>query len=108
MQSEKERILDMVENGTISAREAVELLRAIDGSSSSSNEPNYGRNNQKDKSAKRGFFRPEDIVKKVSKDFSKNVSKNVSKNAPALFYQFPSGYRTADALPASDGKGFPD
>lgn len=102
MQSEKERILDMVENGTISAREAVELLRAIDGSSSSSNEPNYGRDNQKDKSGKRGFFRPEDIVKKVSKDFSKNISKNVSKNVSRDFNDL--GTRMMDFMQSSVGK----
>lgn len=80
MQSEKERILDMVENGTISAREAVELLKAVDGGGgsgrdSSNNRDDYGR---KEKRGRRGFFRPEDMVKKISKDFSKDFSKNVS------------------------------
>ena len=79
MQSEKERILDMVENGTISAREAVELLRAIDGGETS-REQSFGRNESREKRRRPGFFRPEDVMKKISKDFSKDFSKNVSKD----------------------------
>ena len=91
MQSEKERILDMVENGTITAREAVELLRAIDGgggnSESSRESSSYGRNEYRDKRGKRGLFRPEDMIKRFSKDISKNVSRDFSKNVSKDFNQ---------------------
>lgn len=80
MQSEKERILDMVENGTISAREAVELLKAIDGGGGQSSRDSYSRDSYREKRGKRGFFRPEDMVKRMSKDFTKDFSKNVSKD----------------------------
>lgn len=80
MQSEKERILDMVEKGTITAKEAVELLRAIDGGGDSSRDSSYSRHDYREKREKRGFFRPEDMVKKFSKDFSRDFSKNVSKD----------------------------
>ncbi|MGO1060566.1 DUF4097 family beta strand repeat-containing protein [Planococcus sp. FY231025] len=84
MQSEKERILDMVENGTISAREAVELLKAIDGGGSQSSRDSYSREDYREKRGKRGFFRPEDMVKRMSKDFTKDFSKNVSKDLNQL------------------------
>ncbi|WP_404337132.1 DUF4097 family beta strand repeat-containing protein [Planococcus rifietoensis] len=80
MQSEKERILDMVENGTISAREAVELLKAVDGGETSNSSKDYGRETYRNSRGKRGFFRPEDMFKKFSKDFSKDFSKNMSKD----------------------------
>src|SRR5690606_13628727 len=80
MQSEKERILDMVENGTISAREAVELLKAIDGGETGNASKDYGRETYRSSRGKRGFFRPEDMFKKFSKDFSKDFSKNMSKD----------------------------
>lgn len=90
MQSEKERILDMVENGTITAREAVELLRAIDGgggNQESSRDSSYGRNEYREKRGKRGLFRPEDMIKRFSKDISENVSKDFSKNVSKDFNQ---------------------
>ncbi len=81
MQSEKERILDMVENGTISAREAVELLKVIEGGGGDSgSSKNYGRDTFRGSRNKRGFFRPEDVLKRFSKDFSKDFSKNMSKD----------------------------
>src|SRR5690606_24963147 len=69
-----------VEKGTITAREAVELLKAIDGGGSSGRDSSYGREDygRRDKPRRRGFFRPEDMVKKFSKDMSKDFSKNVS------------------------------
>lgn len=80
MQSEKDRILDMVEKGTITPREAVELLKAIDGGGGSSRDSSYSREDygRRDKRGKRGFFRPEDMVKKFSKNVSRDFSKNVS------------------------------
>ncbi|HSJ38758.1 MAG TPA: DUF4097 family beta strand repeat-containing protein [Planococcus sp. (in: firmicutes)] len=86
MQSEKERILDMVEKGTITAREAVELLKAIDGGGGSSRDSSYGREDygRREKRGKRGLFRPEEMVKKFSKDMSKDFSKNVSNDINQL------------------------
>ncbi|WP_033543945.1 DUF4097 family beta strand repeat-containing protein [Planococcus sp. CAU13] len=86
MQSEKERILDMVEKGTITAREAVELLKAIDGGGSAGRESSYSREDygRRDKPKRRGLFRPEDMVKKFSKDLSKDFSKNVSNDINQL------------------------
>src|SRR5690606_14386039 len=80
MQSEKERILDMVEKGTITAREAVELLKAIDGGGGSGRDSSYSREDygRREKPRRRGLFRPEDMVKKFSKDFSKDFSKKAS------------------------------
>ncbi|TWT24310.1 DUF4097 family beta strand repeat-containing protein [Planomicrobium sp. CPCC 101110] len=103
MQNEKERILDMVENGTISAREAVELLKAIDGGDSS-REPSYGRDRYRDKreSSRRGFFRPEDVIKKFSKDMSRDFTKDFSKNMSKDFNQL--GDRMRDFVQTSVGK----
>ncbi|WP_203334254.1 DUF4097 family beta strand repeat-containing protein [Planococcus beigongshangi] len=86
MQSEKERILDMVEKGTITPREAVELLKAIDGGGGSGRDSSYGREDygRRDKRGKRGFFRPEDMVKKISKDFSKDFSRKASSDINQL------------------------
>lgn len=105
MQNEKERILDMVENGTISAREAVELLRAIDGGGGEpSRESSYGRDKYRDKreSSRRGFFRPEDMIKKFSKDMSRDFKKDFSKNMSKDFNQL--GDRMKDFVQTSVGK----
>lgn len=105
MHSEKERILDMVEKGTITAREAVELLKAIDGgggNNESSRESSYGRNDYRDKRGKRGLFRPEDMIKKFSKDISKNVTKDFSKNVSKDFNQL--GDRMMQFMQSSVGK----
>ncbi|RNF39364.1 DUF4097 family beta strand repeat-containing protein [Planococcus salinus] len=101
MQSERERILDMLEKGTISAREAVELLRAIDGGESSQ-EPPYGRNEYRGRRGKRGLFRPEDVVKKFSKDFSRDFSKDFSKNLSKDFNQLSD--RMMNFMQSSVGK----
>lgn len=103
MQSEKERILDMVENGTISAREAVELLKAIDGggSQSSRNDSN-SREDYREKRGRRGFFRPEDMVKKISKDFSRDFTKDFSKNVSKDLNQLSD--RMMEFMQSSVGK----
>lgn len=107
MQSEKERILDMVEKGTISAKEAVELLRAIDGGNGGSNSrEDYSRYDDRyDYGGKRkrgGMFRPEDMMKKWSKDMSRDFSKNVSKNLSKDLNQF--GDRMMNFMQTSVGK----
>ncbi|WP_416144325.1 DUF4097 family beta strand repeat-containing protein [Planococcus koreensis] len=103
MQSEKERILDMVENGTISAREAVELLKAIDGGGSqSSRNDSYGREDYREKRGRRGFFRPEDMIKKVSKDFSRDFTKDFSKNVSKDLNQLSD--RMMEFMQSSVGK----
>ncbi|MGI2329399.1 DUF4097 family beta strand repeat-containing protein [Planococcus sp. YIM B11945] len=109
MQSEKERILDMVENGTISAREAVELLRAIDGGDSQ-RDSSYGRNHRdrdrdRDRDrrgSKRGFFRPEDMIKKFTKDVSRDMSRDFSKNVSKDINQL--GDRMMHFVQSSVGK----
>lgn len=103
MQSEKERILDMVENGTISAREAVELLRVIDGGGESrQSNDRYDYRDSRDKRKRGGMFRPEDMVKRFSKDFSRDVSKNMSKNLSKDLNQF--GDRMMNFMQTSVGK----
>ncbi|WKA59674.1 DUF4097 family beta strand repeat-containing protein [Planococcus shenhongbingii] len=103
MQSEKERILDMVEKGTITAREAVELLRAIDGGGErEQSSRDYGRNDYREKRGRRGLFRPEDMVKKFSKDFSRDFSKDFSKNLSKDFNQLSD--RMMQFMQSSVGK----
>lgn len=103
MQSEKERILDMVENGTISAREAVELLKAIDGGGNqSSRDDSYSREDYREKRGRRGFFRPEDMVKKISKDFSRDFTKDFSKNVSKDLNQLSD--RMMEFMQSSVGK----
>lgn len=106
MQSEKERILDMVEKGTITAREAVELLKAVDGGGGGNNDSSrqsssYGRDEYREK-RKKGLFRPEDMLKRVSKDISKNVSRDFSKNVSRDFNQL--GDRMMQFMQSSVGK----
>ncbi|MGK7379511.1 DUF4097 family beta strand repeat-containing protein [Planococcus sp. 1R117A] len=103
MQSEKERILDMVEKGTITAREAVELLRAIDGGGErEQSSRDYGRHDYREKRGRRGLFRPEDMVKKFSKDFSRDFSKDFSKNLSKDFNQLSD--RMMQFMQSSVGK----
>ncbi|WP_088006479.1 DUF4097 family beta strand repeat-containing protein [Indiicoccus explosivorum] len=79
MGDEKERILDMVEKGTITAQEAVELLKAMDSKQDPPVMDAYGGRSEYRERQGRSKFGPDDFVRKLAKDFSRDFSRDFSK-----------------------------
>lgn len=79
MGDERQRVLDMVENGTITAQEAVDLLKAMEDRKEPAGDPFSGQGEYREKQGK-SKFSPDELIRKLAKDFSRDFSRDFSKD----------------------------